>query len=156
MKTNKPMLEYLATCSRHSLEAFELARLNERANLRKQLIEVLDQWVEADVQSRVAGWILAQHRERTAAAQSSERKSRLLLELLDFATASDNSTHENPAQEQAVFPLLDANDNREASAILRSKCGPKSLSKCAGKPFAKCSARSSNKPSVLPAAARVA
>jgi hypothetical protein len=31
----KPMLEYLASCSKVSLESFELAGLNDRANLRK-------------------------------------------------------------------------------------------------------------------------
>lgn len=60
MKTTKMMLEYIASCSKASLQSFELARLNDRANLRKQMIEILDQLIEVDVQSRIAEWVLVQ------------------------------------------------------------------------------------------------
>jgi hypothetical protein len=72
MKTTKPMLEYLATCSKVSLESFELARLNDRANLRKHMIELLDELIEVDIQARVAEWILT-HRRRQAEVRSSRR-----------------------------------------------------------------------------------
>jgi hypothetical protein len=62
MKTTKMMLEYIASCSKTSLESFELARLNDRANLRKQMIEILDELIEVDVQARIAEWVLVQRR----------------------------------------------------------------------------------------------
>ena len=62
MKTTKMMLEYIAGCSKTSLESFELARLNDRANLRKQIIEILDELIEVDVQARIAEWVLVQRR----------------------------------------------------------------------------------------------
>ncbi|MFZ0336007.1 MAG: hypothetical protein WAN10_15295 [Candidatus Acidiferrales bacterium] len=68
MKTTKPMLEYLATCSKISLESFELARLNDRANLRKEMVELLDELIEVDIQARIAEWVLT-HRRLQAAMQ---------------------------------------------------------------------------------------
>jgi len=51
-------LKYLCTSSTPSLESFELARLNAIANLRKELCEVLGEWVEAEIQSRLARKLL--------------------------------------------------------------------------------------------------
>ena len=68
MKTTKMMLEYIASCSKTSLESFELARLNDRANLRKQMIEILDELIEVDVQARIAEWVLV-HRRRGGRAR---------------------------------------------------------------------------------------
>lgn len=64
MKTTKSMIEYIATCSKMSLESFLLARLNDRANYRKQMIEIVDELIENDVQARVAEWILVQRRNQ--------------------------------------------------------------------------------------------
>lgn len=74
MKTSKPMLEYLASCSKASLESFELARLNDRANLRKSMAELLDELIEVEIQARVAQWALAHRRE--AQAQMAPRRLR--------------------------------------------------------------------------------
>jgi hypothetical protein len=77
MKTTKPMLEYLATCSKTSLQSFELARLNDRANLRKQMIEILDELIEMDIQARIAEWLLAQRQHtRMQRAQRRIRRDR--------------------------------------------------------------------------------
>ena len=51
-------LEYLVTSSEAALETFELARLNKSANLRKELRDVVEEWIEAEIQSRLARWIL--------------------------------------------------------------------------------------------------
>ncbi len=53
-----PLLEYLVTSSEAALETFELARLNKSANLRKELRDVVEEWIEAEIQSRLARWIL--------------------------------------------------------------------------------------------------
>ncbi len=66
MSESKPPLKYLADCSEASLESFELSRLNQIANLRKELREVLDEWVEAEVQVRLARRILEDRRARDA------------------------------------------------------------------------------------------
>jgi len=61
-------LEYLLTSSEAALETFELARLNKSANLRKELRDVVEEWIEAEIQSRLARWIL--DGRRTQAARS--------------------------------------------------------------------------------------
>lgn len=76
MKTTKPMLEYLAKCSKITLESFVLARLNDRANLRKELNEVLDELIEVDIQSRIAEWILVYRQEQAAQPRRERRLQR--------------------------------------------------------------------------------
>lgn len=73
MKTSKAMLEYITTCSKISLESFQLARLNDRANLRKQMIEILDELIEVDIQARVAEWVLMQRRRQEHERRAQER-----------------------------------------------------------------------------------
>ncbi len=59
-------LEYLLTSSRRSLEAFELSRLACSSNLRKEICQVLDEWVEAEVGARLTRWILEHRRVQEA------------------------------------------------------------------------------------------
>jgi len=58
MRAPQPPLEYLVTASQTSLEAFELAQLNRSANLRKELRDILDEWLQTEVDARVSRWIL--------------------------------------------------------------------------------------------------
>jgi hypothetical protein len=64
-------LEYLFTSSGASLESFHLSRLNAVANLRKELHEILDEWVEAEVQARLAQGLLARKNSENLAAAGS-------------------------------------------------------------------------------------
>lgn len=104
MKTTKPMLEYLASCSKTSLESFELARLNDRANLRKRIIELMDELVEVDVQARVAEWIRVHRRRQTAMRRRSQGNpppelKNFSLPLLPPNLDVDNDTLNLPALE---------------------------------------------------------
>jgi hypothetical protein len=55
MKTApQPQLEYFASASQTSLEAFELARLNHIARLRTEILQTLEQLVAAEVEARLA------------------------------------------------------------------------------------------------------
>ena len=58
----KSSVEYLAGASTISLESYELARLNQIANLRKELREVMEEWIEAEVEARFARWVLENRR----------------------------------------------------------------------------------------------
>jgi hypothetical protein len=65
-------LQYLSDCSEESLESFELSRLNRASNLRKELSQVAEEWVDAEVSFRLAR-LLVDHRRpdpRTAETQS--------------------------------------------------------------------------------------
>lgn len=110
MKTTKPMLEYLATCSKISLQSFELARLNDCANLRKDMIELLDEIIEVDSQARVAEWILA-HRSR----QTEERPPRRVCANSSGASQADSLplfSSENQTESQ-----LETHNDRDALAL---------------------------------------
>jgi hypothetical protein len=58
MGVTRPPLEYLAGCSKVSLESFELARLNEASNYRKEVQQILQGWIDTEVDARLARWIL--------------------------------------------------------------------------------------------------
>ncbi len=54
MGIQTPSLSYFLTSSDTSLESFELSRLNSVSNLRKEMNDVMEEWVEAEVQARFA------------------------------------------------------------------------------------------------------
>jgi hypothetical protein len=58
MSDTHPPLEYLITCSEPGLESFELSRMNQAANLRKQLRQIVERWIESEVDARVARCML--------------------------------------------------------------------------------------------------
>jgi hypothetical protein len=94
-----PPLEYLVTSSQAGLENFELVRLNTIANLRKELGELVEEWIEAETQSRLARWILECRRTQDAA--SDPRLSKLSAGL-PVETIDDNR-----------LPLFDAPPNSQ-------------------------------------------
>lgn len=109
MKTTKPMLDYLATCSKISLESFELARLNDLSNLRQQMIEIVDEWVETDIQARIAEWILVRRRQQAAVRHSpqSARRMRSKNAPLPLFPEPEDSQTEFPAlASNSVLPVL--------------------------------------------------
>ena len=54
MRETSSPLEYLFLSSEAALESIHLSGLNRGANLRKQLREILQAWIESEVQARVA------------------------------------------------------------------------------------------------------
>jgi hypothetical protein len=66
MSDTHPPLEYLVTCSEAGLESFELSRMNQAANLRKQFRQVVEQWIESEVNARVARCMLECRRGQPA------------------------------------------------------------------------------------------
>ncbi|MGB9245185.1 MAG: hypothetical protein WCC03_17685 [Candidatus Acidiferrales bacterium] len=96
---NRP-LEYLLTSSPASIESFHLSRMNAVANLRKELHEIFEEWVEAEVQARLAQWLLARKNPEEAAAGSS-----LPIDLEDrpsFRAAGDASAARISSEAAAV------------------------------------------------------
>lgn len=90
MKTTEPMLEYLASCSKSSLQSFQLARLNDRAILREQIIELMDELVEADIQARIAEWFLVRGRQQAGMRRRSPRHSSTELKNLSLPLLPPN------------------------------------------------------------------
>lgn len=58
-------MNYLIASSSTSLESFELSRLNAVANFRKELRQIVDDWVQAEVEARIAHWVLEHRRSNT-------------------------------------------------------------------------------------------
>jgi len=51
-------LAYLLSSSQISLESYELLRLNRASNLRKEMLQLVDKWVDAETEARLAREIL--------------------------------------------------------------------------------------------------
>jgi hypothetical protein len=64
MGSTHPPLESLLKLSQNCLEGFELSRLNRISNLRKEFHEVLDEWIELEIEARFARWALEFRRPR--------------------------------------------------------------------------------------------
>ncbi|HKV27163.1 MAG TPA: hypothetical protein VJN90_02660 [Candidatus Acidoferrales bacterium] len=124
MKTTKPMLDYLATCSQTSLESFQLARLNDLANLRKQMIEIIDDWVESDIQARIAEWMLLRRRRQAAPRPTpqSVRRMRSKQVPLPLIPALDHSLSQFPAlaSNPVTSALRDAASDEALSTLRRN------------------------------------
>jgi hypothetical protein len=52
-----PPWDYLHQASSPSLESFELSRLNHAANLRKEIVALLEQWIEEAAEALLAHWV---------------------------------------------------------------------------------------------------
>lgn len=63
MFRTKPPLGYLQKTSTAALEAFELARLDRSSNLAKELRQVIEEWVAAEVEARIARCVLDRRRD---------------------------------------------------------------------------------------------
>ncbi len=58
MSDTRSALEYLVDCSDMSLESFQVSRLSQAANLRKQVQGLVDQWIGAEVDAKLSRWML--------------------------------------------------------------------------------------------------
>lgn len=71
MDSTSAPLEYLAACSTMALESYELSRLNQASNLRKEFREVIEEWIQSEADARLARWILESKRAQPASANPS-------------------------------------------------------------------------------------
>jgi hypothetical protein len=69
MSATRPTLDYLITCSQMSLESVELSRLNLASNLRKEFQQILEEWIESEVDARLARSVLDWRRAQSAATR---------------------------------------------------------------------------------------
>ena len=64
----QPPWEFLLSASRNSLQSYELSRLSHAANLRKEITQLLDSWLEENTAAMLARWLM-QQRETSAARE---------------------------------------------------------------------------------------
>ena len=63
--------EFLLSASRTTLQSYELSRLAHASNLRKEITELLDQWLEENTSAMLARWLIEQRERSVLAAESS-------------------------------------------------------------------------------------
>jgi hypothetical protein len=118
-------LEYLVTSSEAALETFELGRLNKSANLRKELRDVVEEWIEAEIQSRLARWILDSRRTQAtrsdanlsgpSASPSAKTVAANLLLPFDDQLNSQESQSEPASVKQ--IPTRSTRDRRDSPPV---------------------------------------
>ncbi|HMD40697.1 MAG TPA: hypothetical protein VKH15_15540 [Candidatus Acidoferrum sp.] len=64
-RSPQPPWEFLLSASKNSLQSYELSRLAHASNLRKEIVALVDQWMEETAAAMLARWLLEQ-RERAA------------------------------------------------------------------------------------------
>ncbi|MGB9466631.1 MAG: hypothetical protein WBR10_16105 [Candidatus Acidiferrum sp.] len=62
-RSSQPPWEFLLSASRNSLQSFELSRLAHAASLRKEIVALIDLWMEENAAAMLARLLLRQ-RER--------------------------------------------------------------------------------------------
>src|ERR1700683_3138351 len=115
-------LEYLLTSSEAALETFELARLNKSANLRKELRDVVEEWIEAEIQSRLARWILDCRRTQAArsdadlagASANFSAKTVAEIRLLRFDDLMNSQELQSKPASVKPIPARSARDRRDS------------------------------------------
>ena len=63
----QPPWEFLLSASRNSLQSYELSRLSHAANLRKEIGQLLDSWLEENTAAMLARWLMEQRERPTEA-----------------------------------------------------------------------------------------
>jgi hypothetical protein len=82
-------LEFLLSASRIAHQSYELSRLAHAANLRKEIAELLDQWLEENTSAMLARWLMEQ-RERSVLAVENSLDSAAAVSNGNGHSASDN------------------------------------------------------------------
>jgi len=71
MESARSVFDYLATCSEPAVEGFELSRLNRAAILRKQMRQLIDEWVACEAEAQLARWTRQSRRAEMPVAAAS-------------------------------------------------------------------------------------
>ncbi|HEY2460415.1 MAG TPA: hypothetical protein VGI16_06395 [Candidatus Acidoferrum sp.] len=66
----QPPWEFLLSASRTSLQSYELSRLGHAANLRKEMTQLLDTWLEENSAALLARWLMEQRERPFLAVES--------------------------------------------------------------------------------------
>lgn len=69
----EPNWEFLLSASRNSLQSFELSRLSHAANLRKEISQLLDNWLEENSSALLARWLMEQGERPACYEDKAER-----------------------------------------------------------------------------------
>jgi len=105
----QPPWDFLLSASRNSLQSYELSRLSHAANLRKEIAQLLDSWLEENTAAMLARWLMEQ-RERPAsddgkpAAAGGEHATARRSRAKEAETVSDNVFADSPGSPPVFRP----------------------------------------------------
>ncbi|MGD0403385.1 MAG: hypothetical protein ABSB66_09315 [Candidatus Acidiferrales bacterium] len=128
-----PPLEYLVTSSQAGLENFELVRRNTIANLRKELGEVVEEWIEAETQCRLARWILECRRTQDAASDSHRSKAIDENRLPLFDGPLNSQEYQSQSSSLTALPNRSSRSPRSSSPALDALPLPSTQLSCKAK-----------------------
>jgi hypothetical protein len=128
-----PPLEYLVTSSQAGLENFELVRRNTIANLRKELGEVVEEWIEAETQCRLARWILECRRTQDAASDSHRSKAIDENRLPLFDGPLNSQEYQSQSSSLKALPTRSSRSRRSSSPALDALPLPSTQLSCKAK-----------------------
>jgi len=107
----KPMpLNFLLGCEQSSLTNFELARLAEVADLRKELHAILDRAIDAMTQAALASWFKSQDRQSLKAAIENEESP------IEYAKRMTRDGQRSP-EELLPLPAMEPGSAHRAAAL---------------------------------------
>ena len=89
----EPPWDFLLSASRTTLQSFEASRLNHAANVRKEIVQLLDAWLDENSNALLARWLI-EYQERIACGGVSACGSNLPAK--PTRGASDNMFAEQP------------------------------------------------------------
>jgi hypothetical protein len=114
--------EFLVSASRNTLQSYELSRLGHAANLRKEIVALLDQWLEENAAALLARYLIDQ-RQHPAAVTGDAQVAETAVS--QNGAAPDNFLAEPPAPPPVPVATPDLPfDLRLAFRIFRSLFAP--------------------------------
>ncbi len=123
MSATRPPLDYLVNCSQMSLESVELSRLNLASNLRKEFQQILEEWIDSEVDARLARSVLEWRRAQSSAATTRKHEPPKSLQFQQLAIAF--------LPEPAESPEGDSLENNRRVSQVDARLGPLPLSEIA-------------------------
>jgi hypothetical protein len=100
IQKTEPPWEFLLSASLTSLQSYELSRLSHAANLRKEIGQLLDSWLDENAAAMLARWLLEQ-REHPLPVQDAPQGSEARL---GNPPRSAHTVSDNFLADQAVPP----------------------------------------------------
>lgn len=122
MSDAKVPLHFIGSCSQTSLQSYELARLDAAARLRRNLQEVTDEWIEAEVEARLARWAL-EHRRYNPQTHCEEFAA---IDSLGFSLKSLPAPHRRVRRKRALVASIRSAES--SIAYVSPSLGTESLS----------------------------
>ena len=132
MGVTRPPLEYLATCSKIALESFELSRLNEASNYRKEVQQILQGWIDTEVDARLARWILESKQAQARDGLQAAMAQPVPLKQLDLSFLPSNGAQESDGRDGEAGEFVEAEENRRKPSGCRLRRAAHPVLPCAG------------------------